>query len=75
MLHCAIVRPCNQESVETKQATITNVNRRKNSKRVKGRERVQMFCTCVSDLNDKIDVAITDISNDLYDQVLQDMSS
>ena len=75
VLHCAIVRPFNKESVETKRATIDNVNRRERTNRVKGRERIQIVCTYVSDLNEKNDVALADISDDLYNQVLRDMSS
>ena len=38
MLHCAIIRPFNQISVEEKRATIDSLKDREKIKRVKGRE-------------------------------------
>lgn len=75
LLHCTIVRPFNQQSVERKRATIErNINKEK-IKQTKGQECTQMFGKHVDNLNVEIDAALADISDDQYNKVSSDTSS
>ena len=75
VLHSAIMRPFNQVSVEEKRSTIESMKEKEKIKRVRGRERIQMFVEYVLSLNSDINDAIEDTSPDLYRRVLVDMSS
>ena len=75
MLHCAIICPFNQESVEEKRSAIENAKDREKIKRVKGRQRLQMLGKYVCDLNEDVSKAMAIIDRDLWERVLLDMSS
>ena len=74
-MHCAIIRPFNQMSVEEKRSTIDNLKDREKIKRVKGRQRTAMLGKYVFDLNEEIEKAMAGIGRDLWEVVLRDMGS
>ena len=65
VLHSAIMRPFNQVSVEEKRSTIESTKEKEKIKRVRDRERIQMFVEYVLSLNSDINDAIEDTSPDL----------